>query len=156
VSANPFATEEAWEAGDSILVARPEPYLVDILEAEQGTSSGGYPEIVVKTGNEEGQITDWIVVTDATVGKVLMLTEAAGLDRPTDEQVSKVDKGWALDPKYVQQLIGKKVGVKVRAEKDQRDPTKTRDRVAGYVPADKASATPAPSGAPAADDDIPF
>jgi hypothetical protein len=144
---NPFATEEAWTVGGSILKARPQPYLCKILEVDgAATSSGGFPEIDVKVGNEEGEITDWIVVIPATVGKVVALTDAVGLDRPTDAQVKPDGEGFRLHPDYLAKLVGKDVGVYVHEERDRQDPTKMRDRVRGYCPAQAAQAAGGDAG----------
>jgi hypothetical protein len=164
MSENPFATEKAWAVGEGILPAG--DHVVEVLEASgTGTSSGGYPQIEVKVGNADGEIRDWIVVIPSTIGKVVQLTDAVGLPRPEDAQVEADGPGFRLDPKYLDQLIGKKVGVLVRQEPDRNDPTKMRDRVKGYVPASDIGPSDVPAdtaglgngGSPATDDeDIPF
>jgi hypothetical protein len=152
---NPFATEDAWAVGDSILPARPEPYLCTIREVDgAATSSGNFPQIDVKVGNADGAITDWIVVIPATIGKVVQLTDAAGLPRPTDQQVKPDGDGYRLHPDYLAQLIDKQVGVFVRSEPDRMDATKTRDRVKGYCSADKCGPAGAQSGNGAAGADV--
>lgn len=135
-STNPFATEAAWDVSDTILSQG--DHLVEILEVDgTGNSSGGHPQIELKSGNADGSIRDWIVVIPTSIGKVVQLTDAVGLDRPTDEQVTEEGTGYRLDPTYLGQLIGKKVGVIVRTEPNRNDPSKTRDVVKGYVPAGK-------------------
>jgi hypothetical protein len=162
-SENPFATEEAWSVSTGGILPAGE-HLVEIYEVEgDGTSSGGYPQIVVKASNADGSITDWIVVIPSTIGKVVQLTDAAGLERPTDAQVEADGPGYRLDPKYVAKLVGKQVGVVVRDEADRNDPTKIRQRVAGWVAPGVVKKSDVPSDAsdfqaPAtvSDDDIPF
>jgi hypothetical protein len=168
MSENPFATEKAWsvnEGSGGILPAG--EHLTEVLEVEgDGWSSGGYPQIVVTVGNDDGQIRDWIVVIPSTIGKVAQLTDAAGLERPSDAQVEADGPGYRLDPKYLQKLVGKKVGVVVRDEPDRNDPTRTRQKVAGFVPADAVKsdvpsdtsqfAPTATVPSSVADDDIPF
>jgi hypothetical protein len=180
MSNNPFATAEAWDVSTgTILPARPEPYLCTIREMDgTGTSSGEHPQITVKAGNDEGEITDWIVVIPSTIGKMVQLAEAVGIPRPTDEQVRPDGTGFRLHPEYLAAFVGKQVGVVVRAERDNKDATKMRDRVKGYVTPDKAKGSaPSPdaggpqgdpiswdfsgtgnTGTPqsAIDDDIPF
>jgi hypothetical protein len=159
---NPFATEKAWAVGEGILPAG--DHVVEVLEASgTGTSSGGYPQIEIRVGNADGEIRDWIVVIPTTIGKVVQLTDAVGLDRPTDAQVEADGPGYRLDPKYLDQLIGKKVGVLVRQEADRNDPTKMRDRVKGYVPHGDIGPSDVPADTsglsdakPADDEDIPF
>jgi hypothetical protein len=182
---NPFAEAEAWSVGGSILKARKEPYLCKVLEVDgTATSSGGYPEIDVKVGNEEGEITDWIVVLPQTIGRVAQLTDALGVPRPTDDQVAADGDGFRLHPQYLAALVGKEIGVFVHEERDRNDPTRMKDRVKGYCKADDARgaqpaadwgqpATPQHAGSPgpngtffppavgtgaqnAVDDDIPF
>jgi hypothetical protein len=173
-SSNPFATEEAWEVSGGFLPAGDHICTVRSVDGS-GTSSGGHPQIEVEVGNDLGTIRDWIVVIPSTVGKVTQLTDAVGLDRPTDEQVKPDGSGFRLDPKYLARMINRRVGVLVRPEPDQRNPGQTRDRVRGYVDASKISTSdvPIPAGsgfdpkAPTqvgqsvfpsavADDDIPF
>jgi hypothetical protein len=162
---NPFASERAWTVSEGGEILPAGEHVVEIEEADGGgKSSGGYPQIEVRLSNNEGQIRDWIVVIPATIGRVAMFTDAAGLERPTDEQVTAEGAGYRLDPRYLDQLIGRKVGVVVRDEKDRNDPSRTRQRVAGYVPADSIAKSDVPSDTsgfePAkqlvADDDIPF
>lgn len=145
---NPFAQAEAWEVGTSAILAADMDtghglgnHLCTITEVDGSAVSGsGSPTIIVKTGNSQGDITNWLTVLPQTIGKVVNLTDAAGIDRPSDEQVRPDGPGFRLDDKYLQQLIGKQVGVIVRKEKDNRDPTKPdRDRVKGYVEPDKLS-----------------
>jgi hypothetical protein len=142
---NPFATAEAWSPGGSILTARKEPYLCTIREIEQGTSSGNYPQLTVRFGNEEGEITDWIVTK--AVGKVVALAESAGVGRPNDQQVRPEGEGFVFHPDWIKSFEGKQIGVVVRQERDRTDPTRMRDRVAGYTTPDKAQGPSAGGGA---------
>ena len=68
------------------------------------------------------------------------MTDALGLERPGDEDVTKEGTGYRLSTMYLGQLIGKPVGVVVRDEPDRLDPSKTRTRVQGYVPATEVDA----------------
>jgi hypothetical protein len=163
---NPFASEKAWgisEGGGGILPVG--DHVVEIQDIDgAGYSSGGYPQIIVNAGNDEGTIRDWIVVIPSTIGKVVQLTDAAGLERPTDEQVEADGPGYRLDPRYTDQLVGKQVGVVVREEPDRNDPSRMRTRVGGWVPVSAVKKSDVPSDTsgfePVAqtvsDDDIPF
>lgn len=164
---NPFATAESWDVGGGFLTAG--DHICEILEIDgTGTSSGNHPQIEVKVGNAEGEIRDWIVVIPTTIGKVVQLTDAAEIERPSDDEVVPEGTGFRLAPAYLNRLLGKKVGVIVRQEPDRQDPTKMRDRVKGYVPAHKIKPSDVPmnTGIPVAaggfpgtatsDDDIPF
>jgi hypothetical protein len=162
---NPFASERAWTVSEGGEILPAGEHLVEIEEVDGGNkSSGGHPQIEVRLSNNEGQIRDWIVVIPATIGRVAMFTDAAGLDRPSDAQVTAEGSGYRLDARYLDQLIGRKVGVVVRDEKDRNDPTRTRQRVAGYVPASSvAGKSDVPSDTSGFDqpkqlvaDDIPF
>lgn len=176
MSANPFATEQAWDVGGGFLGKG--DHICEVLEIDGSptqTSSGGHPQIEVKVGNGDGEIKDWIVVKENTIGKVVQLTDACGVERPTDAQVRPEGTGYRLDPAYLATLVGKKVGVIVREEPNKLDPTAPpRDRVKGFVPVHKIKA-PAdipvdtsgyapteafgatfPSAVANAEDDIPF
>jgi hypothetical protein len=161
---NPFATEKAWSVSEGGGILPAGEHLVEVVDIEgDSTSSGGYPQIVVNVSNADGQIRDWIVVIPSTIGKVVQLTDAAGLERPTDAQVEADGPGYRLDPKYLDKLVGKQVGVVVRDEADRNDPSKVRQRVAGYVAPSSVKQSDVPSDAsefqtPAtvSDDDIPF
>jgi hypothetical protein len=162
---NPFATEQAWSVSEGTGSILPEgDHVVEILSCEgSGTSSGGYPQLELQVGNADGQIRDWIVVIPSTIGKVVQLTDAAGLERPNEAQVLSEGPGYRLDPKYLDQLVGRQVGVLVRQEPDRNDPTRMRDRVKGYVTAGSIAKSDIPQdpSIPASpsvvdDDDIPF
>jgi len=166
---NPFASAEAWEAsGDTILTAG--DHVVKVNEVDGGgNSSGGYPQIELRLGNEQGTIRDWIVVIPSTIGKVVQLTDAAGLPRPDDSEITQEGQGWRIDASYLDQLYGKTIGVILRDEPDRNDPSRMRTRVKGYVPASQLGSDIPPAGnafepdplsgfgtAKPADDDIPF
>ena len=162
---NPFATEEAWEVSTGTMLPEGD-HFVKVIEIDgTGTSSGGHPQIELRVGNAEGSIRDWIVVIPSTVGKVVQLTDALGLERPSDAEVKEEGTGYRFSQTYLGKLIGKPVGVVIRDEPDRMDPSKTRTRVQGYVPASDVPAPPIDGGgnaseafAPAKDDkdEIPF
>lgn len=129
---NLFAAEKPWGMGGEILTVG--DHIVEILTVEPGDSSGGYPQIEVNVGNGEGEIRNWIVVMPQSIGKVGQLIEAAGIPIPTTDQYKEEGRGIRIDPAYLAQLVGKKVGVRVYQEPDRQDPTRMRDRVRGYMP----------------------
>jgi hypothetical protein len=139
---NPFQTEEAWNVSTGTMLTEGDHFCHVTSVNGSGTSSGGYPQIEIEVGNAEGSIRDWIVVIPTSIGRVVQLTDACGLPRPTDEQVEMEPNGYRLDAEYLEQLVGKAVGVIVRAEPDRLDPTRTRDRVKGYVTPDQVQAPP--------------
>jgi hypothetical protein len=166
MSDNPFASASAWDVrtGQMLPAGR---HVCEVYEIEGGgNSSGGYPQIELKVGNADGEMRDWIVVLPSTIGKVVQLTDAVGIDKPTDDQVRRDGQGFRIDAKYLDQMYGKKVGVIVAPQPDNRNPGQYRDRIVGYVPASQiaqsdvtsASDTAAFSGGAAAaqDDKIPF
>lgn len=172
---NPFANEEAWNVSGGFLGSG--DHVVEILEIDgTGNSSGGHPEIHLKVGNGEGEIQDWIQVTQNSIGKVVQLTDAAQIERPSDDDVRAEGTGYRLSEAYLNKLLGKKLGVIVRPEQDRMNPGQTRDRVKGYVLAEKIKKSDVPAGGgpdwggfpaqqpgggfpaqqPRTDDDIPF
>jgi len=115
----------------------PRKHLVRVLEAVEGESSGGYPQIAVLWGNDEGQIRDWVVVkpedniSQGTFGKVVAIYNALGLEVPSGKNATIKSEDW-LDQRAV---------ITVGLEKDRKGDF--RDRVQAYEPA--TSDVPAPS-----------
>lgn len=163
---NPFATSEAWAPGSGGSILGPGNYVLDVLSVDGAQdSTGGYPQLVVEFGNEDGTVKDWLVLIQSAAGKTVALIEAAGLETPTDDQVAADGPGFRIDPKYLAQFEGKKVGVVIGEEPDRNDPTKMRTRVQGYLTPDKINQELAPdttglgngsTPGTASDDDIPF
>jgi hypothetical protein len=167
---NPFASEQAWEVNEGTILGHGD-YVCTISVDENGdkNSSGGHPQVVLQLTDDAGAgfITDWIVVIPSTIGKWVQLSDAAGVDRPGDDEVTPEGTGYRFSGAYLKKIDGKKVGVIVRSEANRQDPTKPpRDRVKGYVPADQIVptgssdvTTTADNNAfsnAAADDKIPF
>lgn len=167
--ANPFENvEEAWEVSTGTMLPAGN-HVCEVLSADaSGESSSGYPQVALEVGNADGSIRDWLVITPKTLGKIIQVIQALGLEPPSDEQVDPSTH--ALAQGYVATWVGRRVGVVVRSEQDYKDPTKTRERVQGYVKPDaiKTSDITPPSGAGShtggaqpkatapAHDDIPF
>ena len=131
-----FNPDEAWEVGTSTLLQRGN-HVTEITEIDaRQTSSGGYPMIEVKTANDDGDIRNWIVISDAkTFGKFTSLVLAAGVpeaDYPQPGIDFDIENG-RVTQEYAQKLLGRKVGTVVRDEEDKRNPGTMRPAVAGYV-----------------------
>lgn len=74
---------EAWEASD---ILPPGTHKVEVIKAEEGTSSGGHPQLELELRAYEGEyqdgtIRDWIVVIPSTAGKVKQILEAFGIEK---------------------------------------------------------------------------
>ena len=125
---NPFKSTEAWDqAIDSYLP--PGNHIVDIQVAEDGTSSKGNPQIELRVGNPEGILRDWLVITHATVGKIVQLAEAAGVPIPDDDDIADLET-LRLKQTWIDKLLGKRIGVVAREEIFNEKP---RTKVQGYV-----------------------
>jgi len=128
-----FRATEAWEVSTGVYLGAGN-HVCSITAANATTSSGGNPQIELEVGNDNGTLRDWIVITPASFGKVVMLAQAAGVE-PTEEEAEsfKTNGGRAPDT-WLRRLEGKQIGVVAREEADFKDPSKTRVRVQGYVP----------------------
>jgi hypothetical protein len=111
---------------------------VTIEEAEDGTSTNGFPQVRMKLSNDEGEIQDWLVYTESTKGKFVQVLEAVGIVPGSGE--------WEFP---TERLVGKPVAIKVGKEPDFKDPTKDRHRVQGYAAVKNG-------GGKKSDDDLPF
>ena len=157
---NPYETADPWEVSTDKLLPEGN-HVVDIQDAETGTSNNGNFQIVLKFGNADGTIRDWLTVTENTVGKVVQLANATGVPLPTDEDI---EDGLKLKQSYVDKFFGKRVGIVIREEVDNRDVSKTRLRVQGYVEPGRVAKSDIPNGtnqfqaaaATKSDDDFPF
>lgn len=136
---------EAWRASTMLEIGW---HVVTIQEAEEGESSNHYPQFEFLFGNDDGDIRDWLVYTQATIGKVKQLVEATGVV-PEDDDLKASD------------LLGKTLGIKVGMEPS----TKGGDRkvVQAYVTPDeakrraKSANTPDTRNGPPPDDEgLPF
>lgn len=157
---NAFHNTEAWEVSTERILGEGN-HIVDIKDAHMSTSSGGHPQIELEFGNTEGKIRDWLVITDASIGKVVQLVQSVGMALPEDDDI---EGGLRLKQVYVDRLVGHKVGIVVRDEPSYKDPEKTISRVQGYVDPARLKGSDVPSNgnayrhpAPQADDKpVPF
>ena len=143
---------EAWEPSGQLL--GPGEHLTEVVHQEE-KNDGDHPEVELKvaavTGEEEGfEITDWIHITQKSLGRVRQVIEAHGVEVPEGEF-------------EFPNLVGLKAKTIVRREPKYNDPSKTVTKVKGYValsPEENVQATldatPTESGATKPDDDIPF
>jgi hypothetical protein len=158
-----FSEEERWDP-NSALMLPPGNHICTIRKAEEGTTRNGNDQIEVQVEKGGDTLRDWIVITPATLGKVIQLAEAAGVENPGAVSIPSTE--WSA---WVEGLVGKKVGVIIRDE-PHYDTAKaaqgqTQRKVQAYctveelgqessdVPADMAGFA---SGPQAQDDDIPF
>lgn len=143
---------EAWEATGAILP--PGRHACVIADVDEGTSSGGHPQLTVRSESLDPQqagagITDWIVITPKSLGRVRQFLEAAGVEIPEGE--FKIPSA---------KLFDKKLTVFV---KDGTKPDGTKKtEVAAYapfeasdVPADTAGLG-AGNGTGGSEPDVPF
>ena len=160
---NPFRQSDPWEVSlDSMLPAG--NHVVRIEECTTGHSRNNFPQLELRLVNNQGAIRDWMVITEASVGKVVALANAAKVDLPTDADIIDTAK-LELSEAYASKFIGKTVGVVIRNEPDYKDATQERARVQGYVDASRIKGgsdvtSPASAGsfkpAPAVKDDVPI
>jgi hypothetical protein len=139
---NPFQEAEAWDVSTEKILGEGN-HIVDIKDAQMGTSSGGHPQIELQLGNIDGEIRDWLVITDASVGKVVSLAQAAGVALPEDDDI---EKGLTLKQVYVDRFVGRQVGIVVRMEKSFKDETREISRVQGYVDPARIKGSDVPNG----------
>jgi hypothetical protein len=146
---------EAWA---SAAILPPGKHLVTIERAEDGTSSGGNPQVALEmsaVGGEHAGFTvrDWLTITPAALGRVVQFLDAAKIDRPSGDFEFPTTK-----------LPGRKLVVLVKQEPKNDGSGDMRTVVAAYMPADQAGAdVPADTaglgtnGASSKqDEDIPF
>lgn len=136
---------EAWKGG---AILPPGSYNCTIASAEEGTSKGGHPQIEVKLEALDGDyaggtITDWIVITEGSMGRVRQLLEAGDFQIP--------EGNFAL---AASDLAGLKVRILVREEPKNDGSGDMRSRVKAYEPVGEAVA--ASSNGRDKDDDLPF
>ena len=136
--------------GTSTGMIGPGQHEVTVDHVDEGTSSGGHPQLIIDFKNKAGAtIRDWLVVIDSTTWKVKQLWDACGLEFPDDGgEINERD------------LIDKRLMIKV--EPQEYNGT-SRDRVTEYytvvgsdIPIDEF---PTPEKAPAKspdDEPIPF
>jgi hypothetical protein len=150
---NPFANAEPWDVQkerSSAAILGKGGYVCRVTdvdqEGENRVTSRGNPQFVVQLADEgsQGEIRDWIVVNDKTIRKVAQLTDAAGIRRPKDIEVTPEGPGYRFSDDYLKLLIGQRLGVWVDEEPKRDDPTQMRSVIASY---DKPASP---------DDTIPF
>jgi hypothetical protein len=166
VSANPFASAEAWETSTDTMMGIG-PHVATIIEQADSTAkSSGNPVLELKFENGAGEtIRDWLPYNEGFLAKVVALYDSAGLERPDEGEFDPSDH-CRLTAKKINQLGGKKIGIMVRDEDDDREVGKKRRRVAGYVTPSRITeemaadtrglSTSSSTKSKNDDDDIPF
>src|SRR5262245_33282220 len=96
---NPFAGADPWEVSTERLLPDGN-HVVQIVNAEMGQSTNRHPQIELQFRNPNGEIRDWLVITEATVGKVVALCHATGVPLPTEEDIEG-GHGMVLKQAYV-------------------------------------------------------
>jgi len=134
-ASNPFASAEAWEVSTERILGDGN-HVVKITGAEDGSSSGGHPQIELQLANDQGEIRDWMVITKASVGKVVSLATAAGVEIPSEDDIADTST-LRLKQAWIDKLVGKTVGIVVRDEPSFKDPKRMISRVQGYVTPDR-------------------
>lgn len=136
---------EAWEAGS---ILPPGRHLVKVVEASEGKSASGHPQLELKLEATDGEyaggtIRDWITFSAKAAGRVKQVLLALGW--------AELDGKVSVNPDDV---VGRKAWIVVRTEPyDGKD----RSKVMAYEAADGAESTPSASnGAKADDEDLPF
>jgi len=150
-----FEGAEPWDVStDNILPIG--NYACEIVSASGGLNRNGNKEVQIEVSCAEGSRRDWLVygtpndTKGAGVSKVATLFRVAGVQLVNTDQEAD---GKLADAK-VAQLVGKKVGVVVRKEKEEDK----YPRVKGYVPVEavQSVAPPTTSRPGPSDQDIPF
>lgn len=152
-----FETAPDWNVSTDTLLPTGN-YVVTIVTAEGGRSSNQNPQIEVDCSCDQGSRKDWLVYGSPNDTKGTGVSKVATLFRLAGVQLLNTDVGpdGLISPTKIAQLVGKKVGIVVRKEKDDDK----YPRIAGYCPIDAVQATAAPASGggsgSASDLDIPF
>jgi hypothetical protein len=122
---------DPWKASS---ILPPGWHLCDVDSAEEGTSSGGHPQFEIRLMAIEGEhqgstITDWLVITQGSLGRVKQVLDALGVPIP--------EGNFSVEAR---QLIAKRARVLVALEPKQ-DGSGTRSTVKGYQAVEGASAS---------------
>jgi hypothetical protein len=78
---------DPWKGG---AVLPPGSHPVKCIDAEEGRSAGGYPELhltweAVAGPDRGGTIQDWVQITQSTLGKIRQLLDACAVEVPAGE-----------------------------------------------------------------------
>lgn len=116
---------EAWTPGN---VLSPGQHTVKVTSAEEKIEPGKNPQIILSmeaiAGNETGgTITDWITITQKSLGRVRMIMDAFQIPVPAGQ--FNLEAG---------QFLNRTAFITVRSEPSRKDPSKSYSTVAGYEP----------------------
>jgi hypothetical protein len=153
---------DPWEVSTGFILPAGN-HVVKIDKAEIGNSRGGHPQIELSVSNAEGELRDWLVITEQSFGKVIALSLATGV-QPTDEEKQYFEANGLRPPEsFVTRLVGKQVGIVARDEEKMNDPSKKTTRIQGYVepskiggPSNGSSTFVGASSSTAGEPDVPF
>lgn len=137
-----FDKVEAWKGAPMLPLGW---NTVTIETAEEGRSSGDNPQVELQYIGDGGSMRDWVVFTEASLGKAKALLKATG--HPA------ADKAEFEFPTH--ELPGRSLRVFVGEEQDYKDPSKMRRRVQAYERIG-SSDVPGSDDGHHQDDDIPF
>jgi hypothetical protein len=132
-----YGSAEAWKVSTDTMLPVGN-HVVTIMDPIMGEAGTGNPQIELRVENEQGKMRDWLVITPNTIGKVVSVFDAAGVERPQPGEFNP-DSG-VLTDRCVDRLHNRKVGVVVREEVDNRDTSKMRRRIMGYLDAHQMNA----------------
>jgi hypothetical protein len=153
---------DPWEVSTGFILP-PGNHVVTIDRADVTASRGGHPQIELSVSNKDGELRDWLVITQESFGKVIALAQAADIE-PTDEEKQSFDSNGLKPPQsFVDRLLGRSVGIVAREEESFKDPTKKITRIQGYVHPSKISSSNSTtnfagvgSTSKASEPDVPF
>lgn len=140
--------EQAWQGGGGL---NPGKHLLRVIEAGEGTSTGGHPQgelnLEAIQGEEQGgTIRDWIVVTPQSYGKFKALLEAFQMSLPAVGE----DFDWST-------MVGKVAWGRVSRDLESE---KKYNKVVAYISAENidlpGDVGSFKSGQSGTEDDIPF
>lgn len=124
---------EAWKGG---VILPPGKHTVIVETADEGESSGGYPQVEILFVSTEGlgEIRDWLtfsrsstVAWEASLGRAKMLLEAVGIESKGGE--------WEFP---TNDLVGKRLKITVAEEPKYNEPERLVSKVKGFQPLDES------------------
>jgi len=160
---NPFAEADPWTTSTEMWLGVGN-HIVKITQADdETTESSGNPKLVLRFENANGAQRAWENYHERFLDKIVALYDSAGIERPQEGEYDPEDH-CRLTEKCRKRLLNRYVGIIVRKEKSNNDPTKEFDRVKGYVtpamlgdmPANTQGLPSSGSAGQYSDDEIPF
>lgn len=135
---NPFTEAAGWDldnmpTSDDYLPAGDHKVTIQAVDPSL-TSAKGYPQLEVTVGNDKGSLRKKLTLTGHrnSIADVMRLVKAVGSPPPGDGDVAG---DLRLSKAYVDQWVGKEVGIEARDEPGFSDPSKTYTNITAFVPA---------------------